>query len=100
MRRTLLVALFVLLLTCLVVAPAAAQRRDPFQPATGSGQGVAPEAETAPAAEEPVVEAPPSGALTNTGGDPGDWIAVALALMALGTGALLVARLNAPVRIR
>lgn len=98
MRRTIVFVTAVVACVALLSAPAAAHR-DPFDPVidpnaptitgttgttttTTTGTGTAPEIR--------------SDGLAPTGSDPGPWLVVAYALLALGAGALTAVKLNAP----
>ena len=92
MRRTVVtVALLTIVLG--LAAPALAQR-DPFEPPIDSGS-------SASEAEQPATQIQPQPdpaarpeRLASTGADTGPWLALAYALVALGVGALAIARIS------
>lgn len=104
MGKLTLVAL--LAFTCLALAagPAFAQR-DPFDPlidpnaATDSGGGTTTGGQTTGGS---TVFQPTDGSdvLADTGSDPSPWMAIAYALIAIGTGALVIARMHQPQPLR
>ena len=94
--RALFVVLAAVFLTLGSIAPVQAQR-DPFEPLVGEGSGAAEQEQ--PAAEEPAPEIQPQTGPTvaNTGADSTPWLALAYALIAIGVGLVLLARLTRPL---
>ncbi|MDQ3962802.1 MAG: LPXTG cell wall anchor domain-containing protein [Actinomycetota bacterium] len=87
-------ALLALISLFVLATPAAAQVRDPFEPA------IAPESATTTTTTgttagtgQPAAQPPPTtDTLANTGADIQGWAVVALGIMAVGAGALYVFR--------
>ncbi len=88
----------VLAFVALVVlaTPAAAQLRDPFDPAIDPDAATTTTTETTTDAGQPVTQpAPTTDTLSNTGADLQGWVVVAFGIMAVGAGALYLFRLYA-----
>ena len=102
MRRAVLTMAAGALLVMIVAAPAFAQR-DPFEPLvsknTGSNVSDTGNSVDGSANNEDSNESQPSndsGALPTTGSDIDGWLAAAYLLVALGAGAVVVAKTNGP----
>jgi hypothetical protein len=88
----LLVALFAVLA---LVAPAAAQLRDPFEPLVTEGsttEGTTGGTGTTDGGGTEVQPQPATEVDANTGGDPSPFLVIAYGLLALGAGALIVSK--------
>lgn len=80
----------------LLASPAAAQLRDPFEPAIAPESATTTTTGTTTGAEQPVTQpAPTTDALADTGADIQGLIVVAFGIMAVGAGALYLFRLYA-----
>ena len=93
-------------MTCLVlVATPALAQRDPFEPlidpnASTVGTGGT---TTDPGTSDPATTFEPvngSEVLANTGSDVSPWLAIAYSLIALGAGAVVIARMYQPQALR
>jgi hypothetical protein len=93
MRRAIAVFVLALVLVALVAAPAMAQTRDPFEPLVVPGGAVDPE--TGEPVTDPQVAPPvqPSEPMPNTGADTSSWFGLAYALIGVGAGMVVLARL-------
>ncbi|MDQ3940506.1 MAG: hypothetical protein M3238_04050 [Actinomycetota bacterium] len=99
MRRILLTVVTATLLTITVAAPALAQPRDPFRPLVG-GPGTTTSTTTTTGEIDSTTTVPAgSERLAETGSDTQSWFGLAYALIALGGGALVLARMRAPTRL-
>jgi LPXTG-motif cell wall-anchored protein len=94
MRRALAVAILALVLVVLVAAPAMAQQRDPFQPLIDPNAPVVAPGDPAPGTD-PDTAPPfqPNEQVPNTGADTSSWFGLAYALIAIGAGLVVLARL-------
>lgn len=111
MRKLLIASLLGLFLVLVMVAPALAQARDPFDPVisqaeiTGAGTGTGTNGDgtgtngdgTGTNGDDGATVLGENGAdgLANTGSDTEPWLVAAYALIAVGAGALLVSKVNA-----
>lgn len=97
MRKLLLMATLACALTIAAAAPAMAQR-DPFEPLVDPNAGTTgttTDSGTTGAEPDPFQENGSDG-LPNTGGDPSPWLVIAYGLVALGAGALVLAKISRP----
>lgn len=113
MRKLVIALLLGLFLVLVMVAPALAQARDPFDPVisqaeitgagTGTGDGTGTNGDgtgtdgTGTNGDDGATVLGENGAdgLANTGSDTEPWLVAAYALIAVGAGALLVSKVNA-----
>jgi hypothetical protein len=98
-KLTMLVSLAFVVVT-LLAAPALAQR-DPFDPVIDPNPPTTTTDGTTSSGEGPVVQpVPGTDVMANTGSDPSPWLAIAYALVAVGAGAIVIAKLHQPAPIR
>jgi hypothetical protein len=90
----------VVLIGLVFAAPAAAQLRDPFEPLVEEGATAGTTTGETTGGTTTVQPGPATEAEPTTGADPSPYLMVAYALVAIGAGAIVIAKTLQPVAAR